>query len=127
MPRSLSLILGPAVVLALVLVGCGGDDDASAPDGGQGNEEAVTVVAEDIGFAEDTYESAAGTVAVEYRNEGALLHTLVIEGIDDFTLEVPGNADVDEGSVELEAGTYTLFCDVAGHRDAGMEATLEVR
>jgi plastocyanin len=127
MRRWLSLILGPVAVLAVLLVGCGGDDDTSSPDGGEGSEDAVTVVAEDIGFAEDAYESGAGTVAFEYRNEGALLHTLVIEGIDDFELEVPGSGDEDAGTVELEAGSYTLFCDVAGHREAGMEATLEVR
>jgi plastocyanin len=126
MRRSLPLILAPLAVLAVSAVGCGGDDAAS-PDGGQGNEDAVAVVAEDIGFAEDAYESPAGTIAFEYRNEGALLHTLVIEGVDDFALEVAASGDEDAGTVDLEAGTYTLFCDVAGHRDAGMEATLEVR
>jgi plastocyanin len=127
MRRTLQWILGLSAALTVVLVGCAGDDDATSPDDGQGTEAAVAVVAEDIGFDEEVYEAAAGTVAVEYRNEGALAHTLVIEGVDDFGLEVPGNADHDEGSVELDAGTYTLYCDVTGHREAGMEATLEVR
>jgi plastocyanin len=127
MRRQLQGILGLMAVSAALLVGCAGDDDASSPDGGQEAEGTVAVVAEDIGFDEDVYEAGAGTVAVEYRNDGALAHTLVIDGVDDFKLDVPGSGDQDEGSVELDAGTYTLFCDVPGHREAGMEATLEVR
>jgi uncharacterized cupredoxin-like copper-binding protein len=88
------------------------------------------VAAEDIKFPEDRYEATAGSVNLSYRNDGSINHTLVVDDVDDvdgFKLEVAGNGDEDQGSVDLGAGTYTMYCDVPGHRDAGMEATLEVR
>jgi plastocyanin len=114
-----------AVVSLAVLAGCGGDDDSDPTSGGASGD-AVDVVAQDIKFPADTYEATAGTVDMAYRNEGSITHTLVIDGVDGFKLEVAGNGDTDGGTVELDAGTYTLYCDVAGHREAGMEATLEV-
>ena len=87
----------------------------------------VDVVAEDIGFASSDYTADAGPVGFVYRNDGVIGHTLLIEGVDGFKLEVAATGDVDEGSVDLAAGQYTIYCDVAGHRDAGMEAVLEVQ
>jgi plastocyanin len=114
-----------------VLAGCGGGDDSNADSnaasaGDTASTDAVEVVAQDVKFPADTYEATAGTVEVHYRNDGSTTHTLVIDGVDGFKLEVGGNGDTDEGTVELDAGTYTVYCDVAGHREAGMEATLEV-
>ena len=117
-----------AGVLALAVSACGGDDDDAATpagDSGSGGSE-LTVIAEDISFPEDTYQADAGTIDVVYENEGAIEHTLLIEGVDDFKLVVESNGDVDEGSVELDAGTYTIYCDVPGHQEGGMEADLEV-
>src|SRR3546814_8789429 len=87
----------------------------------------VEVVAEDIKFAESGLEAAAGEVEFTYTNDGVIGHTLLIDGVDDFKLEVEANGDVDEGTVTLDAGSYTVYCDIAGHREAGMETTLEVR
>lgn len=120
-------------ILVLVVAACGGDDGgddaggSSSPfGGGGGGGGQVDVAARDISFDEDGYEVDAGTVTFDYTNDGALQHSLLIEGIDGFKLEVQKKGDADEGSVELEAGTYTIYCDVAGHRQAGMHATLEV-
>lgn len=124
-------------VIAVLLVGACGDDDTdtvSAPAEGAGAETdgesvadgAVEVVAEDIAFGQDSYSVTAGEVPISYVNEGSIRHTLVIEDVDGFKLDVASAGDVDEGSVELEAGEYVLFCDVPGHRAAGMEAVLTV-
>ena len=85
----------------------------------------MTVVAEDVSLSASTYREKSGTIDVTYRNDGNLEHTLVIEGVDGFKLDVPAPGDVDEGSVELQPGNYVIFCDVVGHPEAGMEATLE--
>jgi len=86
----------------------------------------VEVVAEDVTLPDSSYEATAGTVTVRYTNEGAIPHTLVIEDVDGFKLEVAANGDEAEGTADLEAGSYVLYCDVPGHREAGMEATLAV-
>lgn len=122
-----TLITG-ALVTVIAIAGCGGGDEpdglaaADSPAGGT----AVEVVAEDIQFDETSYLASAGTVDLQYRNDGSIKHTLVIDDVEDLKLELAGNGDEDEGAVDLEAGTYTFYCDVPGHRAAGMEATLEV-
>jgi plastocyanin len=128
--------LAPVTVAALLLVACGDDssDDGKAlgasPDSGPGARTSLTVEAHDIGFDRDAYRIAAGPVDIDYVQEGALPHSLVIEAsdggnVDAFRLEV-GEVDADKGTIDLPAGDYEIFCDVPGHRDAGMEAELQV-
>jgi uncharacterized cupredoxin-like copper-binding protein len=87
----------------------------------------LQVVAEDIRFSATEFSSLPGAVRLTYRNAGSIEHSLKIEGVDGFRLVVPTKGAEDDATVDLEAGTYTLFCDIPGHRDAGMEATLTVR
>lgn len=70
-------------------------------------------------------EVPEGELSIELTNEGAALHNLVIE-------DGPASSDLNSGETttldvgRLEAGVYTVFCNIAGHRDAGMEAQLTV-
>ena len=118
--RTTTSILSGALVVAATLAGCGGDDDTAEPPA-EGT--LVVEATNDLRFDKETYTAEAGEVPIQYVNTGSTAHTLLIEDVDDFKLEV-GNTD--EGTVELEAGTYTMYCDVSGHEEAGMTATLEV-
>jgi plastocyanin len=112
-------------VVAVVLGGCGGDDKgdtAAKPD--------VVVTAEDaLKFDKTSYEAttdAKGEVTIEYKAGGTLTHTLLIKGVDndDFELRVTGSGSTDTGTVKLDPGDYTLYCDIPGHQN--MKATLTV-
>ncbi|WP_436793426.1 sulfocyanin-like copper-binding protein [Actinospongicola halichondriae] len=119
-------VLLPAISLALVATACGGDDDSTTPPPLGEVDATVEVLAEDISFPEDVYETTAGRIGFVYENVGSIRHTLVIEGISDFKLNVNKNGRVDQAAIDLEPGTYTLFCDIPGHRAAGMVADLVV-
>lgn len=124
--------LRSAAAVAMFVVAACGDDDAAAPDtdapatGSGAGTDAVEVIAQDIAFGADSYQASAGEVSFSYVNEGNILHTLVVEDVGGLELMVRSSGDTDSGSVELDAGEYTLFCDVPGHRQAGMQAALTV-
>ena len=136
-PGQLVGAMAPVTVAALLLAACGDDSDddgvalgGASPDPGPGAGTSLTVEAHDIDFDRDAYRIAAGPVDVEYVQEGALPHSLLIEAsdggdVDRVELEV-GEVDADSGTVDLPAGDYVIYCDVPGHRDAGMEAELHV-
>lgn len=100
--------------------------ESAGGGGGGGGGGPATWIAVDIDYQEAPDEVAAGTVDVELDNEGNIEHTVVIEELDDRKILDAAGGESDSGSVELEAGTYTYYCDVTGHRAAGMEGTLTV-
>jgi uncharacterized cupredoxin-like copper-binding protein len=121
--RSFRRALGVALVLTAV-ASCGGDDSSTGSN--PPIDADVTVVAKDISFPQTHFTAEAGPVDIAYEDQGHIPHTLKIEGVDDFELKVNSHGDVDEGTVDLDAGEYTIYCDIPGHRAAGMEATLVV-
>jgi plastocyanin len=119
MRRAGLILLGSAAMAAIVVGACGGDDDTG---GGEGD---VTVVGEDtLSFDKGDYTAQAGEITIVYEAGGSMVHTLLIEGVDDVKLQVSSTGDSDSGTVELEPGSYELYCDVPGHE--AMRATLTV-
>jgi plastocyanin len=81
-------------------------------------------------IAYDTTEltSKPGKVTIDFENPAAIEHDVAIE---QDGKEIAKSALITEGktsvSAELAPGTYTFFCTVPGHAEAGMEGVLTVR
>lgn len=89
------------------------------------------MIAMDAGdFYYDSFEGevAEGDIQVMLTNEAAGTHNIVFTGANegsDAKIEANGGAEA-EGVVNLFAGEYTFYCDIAGHRAAGMEGAITI-
>ena len=112
-----------------LLAACGGGG-TSAPAETVPTGALVVTAASGLRFDAKSYGPVpAGQVVFGYKNEDSVRHTLIIAKGDvkvpNFKLVVAQNGSVDSGPVKLDAGTYTLICDVPGH--SNMKATLTVK
>ena len=88
-----------------------------------------TVTGTDNKFDTKEYAAKAGDVAIAYYNKGNVNHTLVVKASDgtrmgERLLLTPGRSG--GVTLPLPAGTYELYCDVAGPKESGMDAKLTV-
>ncbi len=118
-----------SVLTALALVACsGGDggDDATGDTGdAAGGGATVEIEAGDLYFDPEEANASAGEVEFVITNVGDVAHDLVIEEADDTNVAHAEPGETASGTITLEAGTYTYYCSVPGHRST-MEGTLEV-
>jgi plastocyanin len=120
-PRTTLTLLAATLVLAA----CGGDDGGDGDSGAAGDGGVISIEAGDLYFDPEEASAQAGTVEFELVNVGAVEHDLVIEEAGDTEVAYAEPGETATGSIELEAGTYTYYCSIPGHR-ATMEGTLEV-
>jgi plastocyanin len=144
MKTKLAMLFALLALAAFGVAACGDDDDEPAEEpaattteettdtgDGTGGGETVEVSADpggDLAYEQDSLTASAGTVTVSLTNEASVPHDVVIEGPDGdlgATDQISGG-DTAEVDVELEAGEYTFYCSVPGHREAGMEGPLTV-
>jgi plastocyanin len=146
MRRASAVIAAAAlVVVGLAACGGGGNDNsttaASTPPattpagggaGGGGGASTVdisTPSGSTLAFDQKTASAKAGSVTINFDNMQPLQHDVKVE--DSSGKELGGTDLVSSGTatatVDLQPGTYTYFCSVPGHREAGMEGTLTVK
>jgi len=108
------------------------ETEKEAEGGSAGSAAAVDIEADPTGqlaFTTTEATAKAGKVTLNFTNSSPVPHDVKIE--DSSGQEVGGTEVVSEGSdsaeVELEPGTYTYYCSIPGHREAGMEGTLTVK
>jgi len=136
-----------AVVASLGLAACGGGSNnndttaaatppATTPPatttGGGGGGSTVdisTPSGSELAFNQKSVSAKAGSVTIDFDNVQSLQHDVKVE--DSSGQEIGGTDLVSSGTatatVDVQPGTYTFFCSVPGHREAGMQGTLTVK
>lgn len=85
-----------------------------------------------LAYVSNKASATAGAVTVEMPNMSGVTHNLAIQSGTGPSGPVLGatkfiSKGVASVTVTLKPGTYTFFCQVPGHRQAGMEGTLTVK
>jgi plastocyanin len=120
-----------AIVFAASLVvpsSCGGSS-SSTPDYTIPADAGLVVKAiPSIRWDASEYSAAAGDIKVFLANDDSVKHVLVVlqddKVVGDLELIVNKRGDFDEGTINLEAGEYRIYCTIPGH--GGMDSTLTV-
>jgi len=90
----------------------------------------VNVVAKEFAFEPKEIKVSTGMVKFVVRNEGTVEHDFEIVGAAEHGAEHEARLikprEVYEVEVPLDPGTYQVVCNVPGHKDAGMVATIVV-
>ena len=131
--KSLALF---AIVIPLVFAACGSDDDESTSASSDTESTTVSTGGGDtIDVSETEFKidpadpsAKAGTVSFNVTNDGQTVHNLEVEGngVEESTDDLqPGDQGV--LSVDLEPGTYEIYCSIDSHREQGMEGELTVQ
>jgi plastocyanin len=112
-------VIGVVVLILAAVVAIRGGGTAAAA---QTPQQEGNVSLSEFSISGDL-EFAPGPVLLHVANDGSQVHNLTLEG-------GPSSPDLSGGESstvelgDLSAGSYVIFCSIAGHREAGMEATL---
>ncbi len=104
--------------------GGGHDDDEEDSPVADGARE-VEMTATDFAFDPDEITAEAGEDLAIVLTSEDILHDFTIDELDAHVAADRGETATG-GFTADEAGTYTYYCSVPGHREAGMEGTLTV-
>jgi plastocyanin len=142
--RRASAVLVVAALAVVGLAACGGSSNsnsttaASTPAattpaaGGGGGGSTVNISTPSgstLAYNQKSVSANAGNVSIDFNNAQPLQHDVTVA---DSSGKVLGATSlVSSGSatanVNLQPGTYTFYCSVPGHREAGMQGTLTVK
>lgn len=114
--------------LALAAAACGAGGAGNGVDGATAAGPTTISVTGTNGlqFEPTDLTARAGSVTIELIAQDVVEHTFVIEELDDVEVVAVAAGETATGTVELDAGTWTFYCSVPGHRGAGMEGELTV-
>lgn len=157
MSKRIPIIIFVAIVAAVGLAACGSSDDTTSvateatttsadADATTGDESSDTATTTDgsgkggtvqieadpsgaLAFTQTRIDAPAGSDTIEFSNPSGTDHNVEIE--DPNGEDVAETDTIADGktstTADLQPGTYTFYCAIPGHREAGMEGTITVK
>ena len=122
------VVAGGLLLAAGLAASCGGGGEQQGGGGGQqggGAGGAVTVTEHEWAIQLPS-EIPSGAVTFSVKNDGAVEHNFVIQETEQRLDGIqPGQTKTLQAT--LQPGTYNIVCDIPGHSEAGMKATVTVK
>lgn len=118
-----------AVVIAVFAVGLAARavSESSGSGGAAAGGPAPATI--DVALADFSLDPASAEISaggtINLTNEGATQHDLVIEGVKSDMINPGGTGDFTIDG--LDPGQYVMYCDIPGHREAGMTGLITVK
>jgi plastocyanin len=130
---SVSVILAMGAIGSAIAVGALEEKDHEkggerrAPAGGANALQLAADPSGQLKFDKSSLQSKAGKVTIDMKNASPVPHDVSIEGkgVDKQGKQVKGGG-TSTVSAALKPGTYTFYCSVDAHRQAGMQGKLKV-
>jgi plastocyanin len=132
--------IAAVLMTALAVTGCGGGGGEKATPTSSPKATSTSSPKESAGvlslqadasqlkFDKSALSAKPGKVTIVMKNPSPLPHDVAIEGNGvDVKGKVVNQGGTSTAIASLKAGTYTFYCSVDNHRQAGMEGTLTVK
>jgi uncharacterized cupredoxin-like copper-binding protein len=89
---------------------------------------AMTVTESEFTITLPSKSLSAGTYTFKVSNKGKFAHDLVVDGpgVQDKTSAIVAPGSTGDLTVTLQKGSYEFYCSVDGHKDMGMDVTVQV-
>jgi len=117
-----------SLAVGLVLAACGGGSSGGSPGGGTAAGTEVKVGLSDFAYSPKTVEVPADKkFTLVVTNTGSVEHDFNVDALKINVVVPPNGKPKTEEIGPLKAGTYELYCAVAGHKQAGMIGKLVVK
>lgn len=114
-----------ALVLGFVALGnIGGDNGDSAAAAGTGEVTYLDVKLGALALEPNHLMATPGHIVLRIENVDSQVHNLTVDGNAIPDLQPKATTELDLGV--LTAGNYEMFCQIPGHKDAGMQGTLMI-
>jgi uncharacterized cupredoxin-like copper-binding protein len=114
----LSVLLAAAVLTAAAL----------ASGGAAGQQ--IKILAREFTYEPKEVQARPGEIVFAVENAGAIEHNFLVDDASGRTVAkvaVISPGETEQVRLTARAGTYQIYCDLPGHREAGMAGILRVR